>query len=207
VSTVAALVQELAPLLHRPSGNGAAPDAVAALARALPGWDEVRVEVAPDLDICLATGGWPGRPSLTVSRGALEALSEDELAVAVAHEHAHWRRGRWWTSHALFALRLVQPFNPVALWSFREYMVETEIACDRDAVMAGAAGAGDPRPLARALLKVYETTHSRETSARGVLRRRVDALLGTLPVADDRPPVAAVVAAALLLALVLPWLV
>jgi hypothetical protein len=209
LATVAAVVQELAPVLSRPPRGGPAPPALLAIARTLPGWHAVRVDLSPSDEISLATGGRPGRPSLTVTRGALDAFGADELAAALAHENAHWRRGRWWTSHLLFAVRLIQPFNPVALWSFREYLVETEIACDRDAVAAGEAGdgAGDPTPLARALVRVYESTDPRETSARGVLRRRVDALLGRLPVADDRPPVSAVAAAAVLLALVLPWLV
>ena len=83
----------------------------------------------------LATGGRPGRPRLIVSRGALAvADAETSSTRSIAHEHAHWQAGRWWWSHALFAVRLLQCYNPVALWVFREYCLEVEIDCDAIAV-------------------------------------------------------------------------
>lgn len=203
VALAAGLWQELLGALHHhPRVEGPASPSLQRFARRLPGWEGVVVTVAPVDDLALATSGWPGRPRLNLSRGTLERLTPEELRVALRHENAHWRRGRWWLTHGLFLVRLVQLFNPVALWSFREYVVETEIACDRDAV-----GGGDPRPLARALLKVYRDTDRHDVATRRVLRRRVDALLGRLPVDDRRPPVGAVAAVAALLAGVLPWLV
>ena len=89
------------------------------------------------------------------------------------------------------------------MWLFREYAVEIEIACDRAAV-----GDGDPRPLARALLAFYERLHPRDLAARATLRRRVDLLLAPAAAAEE-PRLGAfeVAAAALLLALCLPWVV
>ena len=104
--------------------------------------------------------------------------------------------------HLLFAFRLAQLYSPVALWLFREYAVETEIECDR----AAAAG-GDPRPMARALLAVYEGTHHGDLAARAILRRRVDLLLGRDDATAGPLGLFEVSAATVVLALVLPWVV
>ncbi len=208
VTVLAALWQELAPVLrHHPRGAVAdgLPEALVRRARALPGWERLRVARAPGEEVGLATSGWPGRPHLTVTAGALARLAPDELDAALRHEHAHWRAGRWWLAHGLFLVRLVQLFNPVALWAFREWTVETEIACDREAV-AASPGAG-AKPLARALMKVYADTHRGDVATRSLLRRRVDALLGHVAIADDAVGGRTVAAVALVLAATLPWLV
>jgi Zn-dependent protease with chaperone function len=207
VTVAAALWQELAPVLRRhPHGTleDALPEALARRARALPGWRRLRLSLTPEHDVGLHTSGWPGRPRLTVTRGAVERLGPDELDAALLHEHAHWSGGRWWLTHGLFAVRVAQLFNPVALWAFREWVVETEIACDREAVAAAGDGG---KPLARALMRVYADTHRRDVAARGVLRRRVDALLGRVSVDDEALTPATVAVVAVVLAAVLPWLV
>ena len=199
--------QELLPALRRRHrAAGAAPPALVAMARALPGWQRVAVVLVADETPLAAAGGWPRHPRLLVSSGLLAALDEASVEAAVRHEHAHSTPRRWWAMHLLFAARLAQLHNPVALWLFREYAVETEIACDRAAVAGG-----DGRPLARALFAVYEHTHRRDLAARAVLRRRVDMLLGR-DAAGAAPAVPGlglfeVNAATLLLALLLPWVV
>jgi beta-lactamase regulating signal transducer with metallopeptidase domain len=102
----------------------------------------------------------------------------------------------------LFLLRLVQLHNPVALWAFREYSMETEIDCD-----AAAVSGRNSKHLARALLKVYESTDVRDISVRSRLRKRVDILLGRTKRVDDDLPLSSVLLAALALLLVLPWIV
>jgi hypothetical protein len=124
------------------------------------------------------------------------------MAAVLRHEHAHWVRGRWWRDHLLFVARLLQAHNPVALWAFREYMVEREVGCDREAV-----GEGDPAPLAAALLAVYESTDPGDLAGRAVLRRRIDLLLGRSRRGLDDPPRRTLLAVASTLALLLPWLV
>jgi beta-lactamase regulating signal transducer with metallopeptidase domain len=143
----------------------------------------------------------PGRPTLIVSKGALTALTETELAIAIAHEHAHWDTGRWWESHALFVVRLLQCYNPVALWAFREYCIDVEIACD-----AVAVAGRDPHQLARILLKIYQSTDRGDVAALASLRKRVDVLLGGGPLDAALPP-ATVAAAAIFMLVVLPWIV
>jgi Zn-dependent protease with chaperone function len=197
------LWQELLPVLRRrPRGAGEPPAEVAAAARALPGWERVAVRRVAGTELLAAAGGWPWRPRLLLSDGLLAALEPEPLLAVVRHEHAHATPRRWWPLHLLFATRLLQAYNPVALWLFREYAVETEIACDRLAVAGG-----DPRPLARALLAVYEGTDPRDRGARAVLRRRVDLLLGREELGEERLDLLVVSAATLLLALLLPWVV
>lgn len=195
--------QELLPALRRPRGEeGEPPARLLEMARRLAGWNRCEVVVSPSDDILVATGGSPRRPRVIVSRGALARLREDELAMVLDHEHAHWQEGRWARAHALFLLRLLQIHSPVALWSFREYCLELEIECD-----AAAATGRDARPLVRALLAVYEATDRRDVSARAALRRRAEVLLGDSVLDDDALPGATIATAAGILLLVLPWIV
>lgn len=197
-TVLVSLRQELVPLLklHRPAGVEPPPELVRRV-RSLPGWEGCRVEITDDEGLFASTGGRPSSPRLWLSREVLE-LPPEQLEAVLRHELAHWRRG-WWVPHLLYAARLLQIYNPVALWAFREYTVETEIACDADAV-AGR----DPRPLARVLLQLYEESHG--SAARSLLRRRVDLLLGRAEPGEALPPEAVPVAGALLLG-ILPWIV
>lgn len=197
------LWQEVIPALRRLHPESAPPSAaLLRRVRALSGWGRCRVSVTSQREIFVATVGLPSRPRLVVSQGALEKLSDEELEAVLRHENAHGRPRRWLGTHGLFALRLLQVYNPVALWAFREYTVETEIACDAEAV-AGL----DPRPLARALLRVYDDTATSDLSARSLLRRRVDILLGRSGDLDPSLSPISVLAAAVVLFLLLPWIV
>lgn len=199
---VLTLWQELLPVLRRPATTTAGvPEGLVRLARSLPGWGRCGVRLAVVEAIILATSGWPWRPRVIVSRGALAALGEEELATALRHENAHWQRGRWARSHALFLLRLLQCYHPVALWAFREYCLEVEIECDAEAVAGG-----DPRLLSRTLFRLYESTDRRDVAARAALRKRVDALLDAPRPDETLSDLAIAVASAILLG-VLPWVV
>ena len=195
--------QELLPVLRRPAtvAGASVPDTLTSLVRAQPGWNACAIDLSPLESILFATSGSPRRPRLLVSQGAMASLSIAELEMVVIHEHAHWRAGRWMVSHALFAVRLLQAYNPVALWVFREYCIEQEIACD-----AVAAAGRRPQMLARILLRIYETTDRRDIAARGSLRKRVDVLAGDGPLDAALPPLT-VLAACAVMALVLPWIV
>jgi Zn-dependent protease with chaperone function len=203
VTTIATLVQELLPVLERSRLRGDPISLeVGRFARTLPGWERLRIDVVDQEGPLVATTGVPGRARLLVSPRALQLLHRDEMAAVLRHEHAHWIRGRWLLVHLLFTARAIQFYNPVALWVFRHFSLEYEIACDRDAV-AGAS----PKPLVRALLLFYEATHPGDVATRRALRRRVDALRGRFPVDDAALPWSSVVAAAILLLVLLPWVV
>ncbi len=199
-----ALAQELLPSLQRVRRSGEAlPADLGRRVRSLPGWERVTIQAVTGRPFYVATPGVPGRrPVLQISHDVLAALDEDELAAVLRHENAHWQRRRWLPLNLLFLVRLVQLYNPVALWVFRAYLLELEIACDADAV-AGA----DRRPLARALLAFYDRTDPHDLAARGTLRRRVDILLGRHPHDDKALPVPAVAAAVAILLVTLPWIV
>jgi Zn-dependent protease with chaperone function len=196
--------QELVPVVRRlRTSAAAAPERLAHLARSQPGWEGCDVVLSPSKDVLLATSGWPRRPRLIVSEGALARLTDDQLAAVVGHEHAHWHPGRWLRSYALFLVRLVQCHSPVALWAFREYCVEVEIECD-----AEAAAARDPKLLARILLTLYELTDRRDIATKSTLRKRVDVLLDReTGLDDDALPAATIAVASALMLLVLPWVV
>ena len=200
--TILALWQEVLPSFRQPrSAAGDLPEWVVPQVRGRSGWERCTIAVSPVSSIMLATGGWPGRPRLIVSRGALTALSEADLSLAIAHEHAHWIHGRWWKSHLLFLARLIQCYHPTALWVFREYCVEEEIACD-----AVSVAGRDPAPLVRLLLRIYQETDSRDVAARSALRKRVDVLMDGGP-QDNALPAATIAIAAGVMLLVLPWIV
>lgn len=199
---VLAIWQEVLPSFRQPRSITAdLPEWLVPQVRERSGWERCTVAVSPVSSIMLATGGRPGRPRLIVSRGALASLSAADLSLAIAHEHAHWIHGRWWTSHLLFLARLVQCYHPTALWVFREYCVEEEIACD-----AASVAGRDPAPLVRILLRIYQETDPRDVAARSALRKRVDVLMNGGPQHDALPP-STIAAAAGIMLLVLPWIV
>lgn len=197
------LWQEIWPPLRRRhhAPGGPVPERLTAIVRDRAGWQQCRIAMVDSDSVILATGGWPGRSWLHVSNGALDALSDDELTAVVRHEHAHWRAGRWVTTHLLFVVRLFQCYNPVALWCFRAYCMEVEIACDADAV-----DRQNRKLLVRPLLRIYESTDRGDTATRGALRRRVSALMSD-SVSEEALPPATVAAVAVVMLMVLPWLV
>ena len=193
--------QEILPALgRRAPSDGPAPEALVASARTRPGWELCEVLVTGEPAMAVATSGRPGHPRLIVSRGALEILAREELEAVLTHEHAHWQAGRWWQTHAMFAVRLLQSHNPVAMWAFREYCIEMEIGCD-----AAAVAGRDPRLLARVLLRVYQDTDPRDLAARAALRKRVDVLLAGGP--DVTLPSFTLPVISAVMLVVLPWLV
>lgn len=194
------LWQEVIPMFRRsePSSRPLPPE-VARRLGSLAGW-QGSVELISDSDIMAAVSMGDG-PRLLLSERLTERLDDASLDAVVRHELAHQRRRLWADQHLLFFARLLQLHNPVALWAFREYCVEVELACDAEAVDGGST-----KPLARALLAVYEETDRRDFSSRSVLRQRIDVLLGRVE-ADGDLPLGSLVLATLVLALLLPWIV
>lgn len=74
------------------------------------------------------------RPSIYVSTGLINDLSEEELNAALAHEAAHILRGKRPSLIAVFIFRVMMFFNPVVLIEFRKAVQEEEKICDRMAL-------------------------------------------------------------------------
>lgn len=172
ITTITTLLQEVIPAFLPPRrSQRETPAGVLEAARAEPGWTEVEVIMIDD-HLAAAAGGTPARPRLYLSASLAESLAPEEIRAVVRHERAHLEPSRWWAVHLLYAVRLIQMPNPFAMWVSREYSVETEIACDAEAV-------GDaPHPLASVLFDIYEAVGGYDTARQRVLQRRIDILLG-----------------------------
>lgn len=90
-------------------------------------------------------------PLIVVSTGLTEALTPDEMHGALAHEIAHIARSRRPLLLAVFFLRMILFFNPVALIEFRRVVRNEEKICDDIA----ASLTHRPEALAEALKKFY----------------------------------------------------
>ena len=131
------------------------------------------------------------RPRVLLSTGAVRALGDAELAAVVAHEAHHARRR---DPLRLAALRVAADslaFLPAVRPLAARYAELLEIDADRAAVDRCA---GDPAPLARALLLFDDAVAD---TAVGIAPERIDVLLGRTP----RWPLPLVLAAWTLLAL------
>jgi beta-lactamase regulating signal transducer with metallopeptidase domain len=84
------------------------------------------------LPICLAAGLF--EPRVLISRGLLASLSDEELAVVVAHEHAHVRRRDALIASSVRMLSLLH-LPQVARWIVRELEIAAEQACDEQAAL------------------------------------------------------------------------
>ncbi len=116
----------------------------------------VLLDAEPPFLMC--AGAVRGR--LIVSRGALAALDERELAAALAHELGHLKERDPFLSWALLAARTLQAFNPVLHVMVRAIARDAERRADE--VAAGATG--DRLGVASGLLKLYCATHSFQRS-------------------------------------------
>jgi hypothetical protein len=139
------------------------------------------------------------RPSIFISRGALELLSEAELTAVLSHEDRHrstrdplrFACGRL-LSQALFFLPALRPLGD-------RYEQIAEQKADQAAVRASA---GDRGPLASALLTFDAAAPA---GATGISNERVDSLLGESPGWRLPSPLIAASLAALSGLVVLVW--
>jgi len=72
------------------------------------------------------TGLW--RPVVLLP--AEQTLSQDELAMAIAHELAHIHRGDLWLGWIPALAQRLFFFHPLVNWAMREYAIYREAACD-----------------------------------------------------------------------------
>lgn len=130
---------------------------------------------------CRVIGGWEPRalcagyiaPHIYVSRGAIEALDEDELRAVVAHELHHRKHRDPLRLLVARALGDALFFLPVLPRISARYAELVELAADEAAVRA----LGERRTLARALLK-FGDLGSPSVAVAGIAPERVDNLSG-----------------------------
>lgn len=113
------------------------------------------------------------RPSIYVSRGARERLTESELSAVLAHEAHHLRRRDPLRRLAARAVADSLFFVPILRRISDRYHALGEVAADEAAV----SSAGGRRSLASALLKFSEHGPAPEPVA-GIDPERVDHLMG-----------------------------
>jgi hypothetical protein len=139
------------------------------------------------------------RPSIYISRGALQLLSEAELGAVLSHEDRHrstrdplrFACGRL-LSQALFFLPALRPLGD-------RYEELAEQKADQAAVRASA---GESGPLASALLAFDAAAPA---GAAGISNERVDSLLGQAPRWRLPSPLIAVSLATICSLVVLVW--
>lgn len=82
-------------------------------------------------------------------------LSDEETAMAIAHELAHLRRGDLWLGWIPALAQRLFFFHPLVAWAMREYALSREAACDAQAL---AATGGAPQAYGRLLLRLGVAT-------------------------------------------------
>ncbi len=89
------------------------------------------------------------RPAICISSGLMALLTPEQVRAAFAHEVAHIARSKRPLLIAVFLLRIIMFFNPVALVKFRHAVRDEEKICDDIAVSL----TGNAKELAAALEK------------------------------------------------------
>lgn len=107
------------------------------------------VRVHPDATVPMVVGLW--RPVVVLPETLEFVLSDDELAMVLAHEAAHLRRRDALVSLYMFACGLLFFFHPLVWLARREWKHSREAACDAEAI---AALGTDRRRYAQMLVKV-----------------------------------------------------
>jgi bla regulator protein BlaR1 len=160
-----------------------------------------QLRISDDIASPQVSGLW--RPIVLLP--ADHSLSEDETAMAIAHELTHLRRGDLWLgwvpaiAHRLFC------FHPLVRWAMREYALNRESACDAHVLQhdhaaaqdygrlllrlgvaqpmqAGLAGASPSfHNLKRRLTMLQQTVNQPQSRTRGWLLVAAIALVGVLP--------------------------
>ncbi len=102
-------------------------------------------------------------PSIVISKGLLQGLSEKELEAVFAHEIAHIKRRDSFLNWLAAFARDISLFNPVAIYSFSKFLSEQEQACDE----IGLGLTRDPVVYGQTLIKVWK--NSRPSNLQAVL--------------------------------------
>jgi beta-lactamase regulating signal transducer with metallopeptidase domain len=79
------------------------------------------------------------RPRLILPNDFEQRYTEGERALAIAHEHAHWRRHDIPVRLLSATVATLQWCSPLAWWAHRKLVEDQELACDADVLKANPA--------------------------------------------------------------------
>ncbi|MCX7513194.1 M56 family metallopeptidase [Frateuria hangzhouensis] len=106
-----------------------------------------RLAFSPAIRSPQVLGAW--RPLVLFPTDA--RLSDEETAMAIAHELAHLRRGDLWLGWIPALAQRLFFFHPLVAWAMREYALSREAACDAQALVSTG---GAPQAYGRLLLRM-----------------------------------------------------
>jgi beta-lactamase regulating signal transducer with metallopeptidase domain len=106
-----------------------------------------RLAFSPAVGSPQVLGAW--RPLVLFPADA--RLSDEETAMALAHELAHLRRGDLWLGWVPALAQRLFFFHPLVAWAMREYALSREAACDAQAL---ACTGGEAQAYGRLLLRL-----------------------------------------------------
>jgi beta-lactamase regulating signal transducer with metallopeptidase domain len=106
-----------------------------------------RLAFSPAIGSPQVLGPW--RPLVLFPADA--RLSDEETAMALAHELAHLRRGDLWLGWVPALAQRLFFFHPLVAWAMREYALSREAACDAQAL---ACTGGEAQAYGRLLLRL-----------------------------------------------------
>ncbi|HET6805715.1 MAG TPA: M56 family metallopeptidase [Frateuria sp.] len=105
------------------------------------------IALSPAVGSPQVLGAW--RPLVLFPADA--RLSDEETAMAIAHELAHLRRGDLWLGWIPALAQRLFFFHPLVAWAMREYALSREAACDAQAL---ACTGSAPQAYGRLLLRL-----------------------------------------------------
>lgn len=133
---------------------GAAPETLRRVLRDL-GIRETTVSVIDSTELLCFCAGLL-RPRIYISRGALQALTREELVAVLVHEYHHLKKWDPLRSTLLRALKNALFFIPVVHYFEKRHEVVKEVSADAEAMRRGQG----KLVLANALYKLSGTRHS-----------------------------------------------
>lgn len=133
------------------------------------GIEKPPVSIIKDRNPVILTAGSRSH-SIVISSGLVEMLDKEQQHSAIAHEFAHIMRRSNATTWAVFLLRMLMFFNPIALIIFRRIVQDDEHICDDITVSLTER----PDVLASALKVFYSSHREMKASLYGKLSSMKD---------------------------------
>jgi Zn-dependent protease with chaperone function len=134
-------------------------DSMATELSKLLGIEKPSVQLIRDRNPVILTSGAKNH-SIVISSGLISMLDKEQLTSAIAHELAHIMRRSNATTWAIFIMRILMFFNPIALIVFRRIVQDDEHICDDITVSL----TGKPFALADTLKVFYSSSYEKKTS-------------------------------------------